>query len=1246
MRYILLLTLTLLLNNFIFSQTLKADFTASPTAVCEGESITFTSTSTGNNITTYTWNFGNGETSNDQNPVYTYPAPGTYTVTLAIQNSSGQADAKVKTAFITVHPKPDPKFTMNGNSCTVPINVTFNNTTNPTSGVSFVWNFGNGQTSTSTQPSPVNYTTAGSYTITLKATNNTTGCTNTYTQNINISNFQSDFTTPTAVCAGSPVQFTDNSSAGANVWLWNVGSAGTSSVQNPTFTFATAGTYSVTLSSANSVSGCNSSVTKTITVIDPTKPSFTATDTQGCSPVSINFQNTTGATGTYTWKFGDGQSFSGQNPPAHTYNANGSYDVTLIMTDANGCVDSIKQVAYVVVSDVKADFTATPVSGCTPLNVVFTNNSTTPSTTTSPITSYLWTFGNGQTSTSATPPTQIYNTGIYDVTLVVQTANGCKDTLKQTEYIKVGTKQHADFTYAPSNVCVKTDVKFTNTSTIDSGIDTTEIKWEWDFGGDGNSTQKSPTHQFTKDTGYFDVTLVVDYRGCKDTMKKTDIIYIKAPISQYYLQQSLFCNPASFPITVQTKDTSKLGIATDLIDVYWKWGDNTQTHIPNSDLHDADKSSTTHQYNTYGSYTVWQVITNHTTGCVDSTSKVVNISQISAGMALVDSICKSSVLTINGSSATSTDIITDYSYSMGNGETTNGNPATYTYNTAGTYTITQTVTNSVGCTATTTKNPFTVLELPKANFTVTPVTNCAPSQVTVTNTSTKQGNGVNLSSFEWTNMDNNATQTTNTLGSSPTMYFNGAGSHTIQLVATDVFGCKSAPETQSFDLTKPTANFTIDSVTCNNKDFTTTNLSTGAPALTYQWIVDGQNAGGTGASISHQFNDNSSNTSVTHTVGLVAIDVNGCRDTMYLPIKVSLPKPNFGFAASAASVNQDGSFTCPPVFMQYTDSTQSIGSIATWKWDFHDNGNMSNQKNPSNTFVFPGTYSTTLTVTDQYGCKDSITKVNILAIHGPKADPKYIQSTDQCGQVVAFDLGPNSDVVHVDWNFGDGTHQYDTTNYSYPYVSAGTFYPSVTVKDASNCEVVYPLDPIVITPNSITASFTYSPSQIEYGNTVTFTDNSTSNVAPIVKWDWTIYDNNYISTSSGSIDQLMNVPGYHDVTLVVSDQFGCMAKHTETIFVKPKIQLPNVFTPNGDGVNDYFTLDHDFYKEYTINILNRWGTIVYTNEKQQGMVIWDGRTMEGKQCVDGVYFYKFKGLLKDEKTEVSTEGFVHILGVQ
>ena len=1243
MKFVTLLLLLLMSGSFVFSQSLTANFTASKTAVCEGESITFTSTSTGSNITTYNWNFGNGETSTQQNPVYTYPSPGTYTVTLAIQNSTGQADAEVKVGYITINPSPQPSFSMSGNSCTVPINITFNNTSSPTADVNFAWSFGNGSTSTSLQPAAVTYNNAGTYTVTLKATSTVNGCSKTYSHDINISNFQADFTAPAIVCVGSPVQFTDNSSAGANVWLWNADIAGASTVQNPTFVFSTPGTYTVSLSARNTTSGCDATATKTVQVVAATVPNFMTPDTAGCSPATITFQNTTGASGTYKWVFGDGTTFTGTTPPAHTYTGNGTYNVKLIVTDANGCVDSLTKNSYIVISDIEAKFMAVPVDGCTPLQVNFINQSTTPNSTTSPITAWSWTFGNGQTSTSATPPVQTYVTGKYDVTLIITTANGCKDTIYKQEYIKVGTKQHAGFTYAPLISCAKKEIVFTNTSVIDPNIDSTEVRWDWDFGDDKNSTDKNPKHQYDKDTGYFDVQLIVDYRGCKDTMKVDSAVYIKAPISQYYLQQDLFCNP-SFPITVQTVDTSKLGVSTDLIDVYWKWGDGTQTHIPNADLHDSDKSSTSHQYPAgYGSYTIWHIIENHTTGCVDSLSKVVNVSSLVPAMTLTnDSICKNGQIGIDGSAATSSNTITSWGYNMGNGVTKTGNPVSYTYTTAGTYTITQTVKNSVGCVATTTL-PVVVLQLPLADFTLSLNAGCAPLITTAVNNSSVQGNGAPLSYFEWTNLETGAQQTTHNLSDSPTFTFLSAGTHEASLIVTDVFGCKSAPVKQQVNITKPTAGFTVDPVVCNAADFSAQNSSSGTPALSYQWKVDNI-AVGTQDDLTHQFNDNSTGLSVNHTVTLIVTDGNGCKDTLTKPVTVSTPKASFTYIATGASVNGDGTFNCPPVFVNFADHSTSIGNITGWQWDFYDNGNSSTNQNPSNTFVFSGIYSTSLTVTDEYGCTADTILLNYLRIGGPQADPSYVQSLDKCGQVVTFSLGTNSEVASIDWDLGNGDHLMDTNNAAYSYLTSGTYSPKVTITDAVGCQVIYELDPLTITPNGLTAYFTYSPTEIKIGNTVTFIDGSSYTLSPITKWEWHIYDNVYTNPTNASVTQYMGMPGYQDVTLIVTDQQGCQAEYTTKIFVDPSIQIPNVFTPNGDGINDYVLLNYDFYKEYEIFILNRWGNVVYENRHQQGLILWDGKAQNGEFCTDGVYFYKFKGLLLDEITEVQADGFVHLFG--
>ena len=107
-----------------------------------------------------------------------------------------------------------------------------------------------------------------------------------------------------------------------------------------------------------------------------------------------------------------------------------------------------------------------------------------------------------------------------------------------------------------------------------------------------------------------------------------------------------------------------------------------------------------------------------------------------------------------------------------------------------------------------------------------------------------------------------------------------------------------------------------------------------------------------------------------------------------------------------------------------------------------------------------------------------------------------------------------------------------------------------------------------------------------------------------------------------------------------------MSSYTLTFYVDPEVVISNVFTPNGDGINDEAVLIYDFFKEYDIVILNRWGEVIHSNSNQSGKVIWDGKAKDGKLCKDGVYFYKFRGikLYDDSDTDVTGTGYIHIVG--
>lgn len=1248
------LILLFILINFsclLMAQAPNAQFTASQTSVCLGLPIQFTNQSTpsGSPITSYNWNFGNGQTSTDQSPSYTYPAPGTYTITLAVQALNGQADAEVKTAYITIHPIPEPSFNMSGNGCTVPFSVTFNNTTAHVSGQTYAWDFGNGQTSSSQSPSNLTYNSAGNYTVTLTVGNTNTGCSKTITKPISVSNFEAAISAPTTTCKGQPVSFSDNSTVGTNSWQWNAGGAGSSTSQNPTFTFQTEGTHTVILISQNSTSGCNGTAIHEITVLPSPTPSFTANPTAGCSPLLVNFSNTSSPGTSFTWSFGDSTSFTGQNPPPHTYSGNNSFDVSLVMTGTNGCTDSITYPNMITLSDPLAQFSATPLNGCSPLDVQFTQSSISPDPVNNPITTWKWDFGDGTSYIGQTPPVHTYQTGIYDVTLIIVLQSGCSDTITKQKYIKVGEIDLVDFSFTPAVQCAKTDIEFTNNSVISVPHDTTEVTYYWSFGDDGHSTEKNPKHQYESDTGYFDVSLVIDFRGCKDTLLITEAIYIKAPISRFSPAQTLYCNPASFPVNVAVTDNSIIGKTTDDVSMIWRWGDNSTTNLGNADLHDSDKGSTSHPYSNYGSYTIKQVVYNTTTGCSDSTTATIHISETVADFTLSnDSVCKNSVVSLNSSLSTSSHPFGTYIYSMGNGANRSGLNATYSYTQAGTYTITLVAKNNVGCSDTKTFAPFTVLELPKAQLGSSHQAGCSPLLVTFTNNSSTEGNGVPLSSFNWTFSDGSPQQTTSNIGTNVTHTFTTEGNFNVTLVATDQFGCVSAPASRNISITKPVTKFAVDSVVCNLESFTTSNQTTGFAPLSYEWTIDGVSTG-SASTLTSSFNDTPINNSThnSHLIKLETTDGNGCKHSITKTVIVSTPFANLNYSIGGASVNQDGNYSCPPVFVDFEDQSQSYGDVVSWNWDFDDNGNSSTNQDPSNTYVYPGTYNSTLMITDEFGCTSDTVLFEYLTIYGPIGIPSWIQSSDNCGQNVTFNIDSLDNVVEIVWSTDDGNSYTDTTNFSHTYLNEGSFHPTVTLSDLEGCSVIYPMDTITIADNDLNAFFVPYPSEVNIGTGITYQDESTYTTNPIVNWQWNFGDNTTQSNNS-SADVLYTHGdlGIFPVTLIVTDANGCKSKYVTSITIKADFDMPNVFTPNGDGVNDFVLIYADILDSFDMVILNRWGNVVSEQKDQSGTVFWDGTNNGNQICHDGVYFYKFTGKLKGSGIELMKEGFITLIGTK
>ncbi|GAB6285432.1 MAG: hypothetical protein STSR0009_16330 [Methanoregula sp.] len=379
-----------------------ANFAGTPTSGKAPLTVTFTDSST-NTPTSWNWNFGDGSTSAEQHPVHIYQINGTYTVSLTATNAAGSGNL-TRTDYITVTTgiiRPVADFTGIPTYGTAPLIVTFTDysTNSPTS---WNWTFGDG--SISPEQHPVhNFTTAGTYTVALTAINDGGNTTMTRYKYINVfsSAPEASFNgTPTSGTEPLIVTFMDSSTNSPTSWNWTFGDGSISTEQHPVHNFTTAGTYTVSLIAANAGGSNTMTRSRYITAFSATPEAyFTATPYFGTVPLTVTF--TDGSTRnptSWNWSFGDGGSSTVQHP-AHTYNTQGTYTVSLTVANTAGTNTMTRTVNVLTSPPVNitvANFTSTQAS-YTNLTLV-TNSSTSTNAT-----SWNWTFGDGGTSTLENP---------------------------------------------------------------------------------------------------------------------------------------------------------------------------------------------------------------------------------------------------------------------------------------------------------------------------------------------------------------------------------------------------------------------------------------------------------------------------------------------------------------------------------------------------------------------------------------------------------------------------------------------------------------------------------------------------------------------------------------------------------------------------------------------------------------------------------------------------------------------------
>lgn len=320
-------------------------------------------------------------------------------------------------------------------------------------------------------------------------------------------------------CSGNPIVLDVTVSTGAGTWsstgsgIFLPNSTTLNGLYYPSTADNAAGMVTLMFISGNN--GDCQPVQDSLTVTIKQSPTANYTAAGACANSPVQFTDNSTAAGSITnwnWVFGDLSLPSLTQSPSHTYSSCGSKIVTLVVTADNGCIDADTQTVPVYCIPV-ANYTAIGV--CIKEGTAFTNTSTVNNST---IASSSWTFGDNTTSADANPQHNFLSDGSFPVTLVVTTAQGCKDTLVQTLSIVDGPV--AAFTSADSTTDVNEPVTFQ-----DQSVNASDLYW---FFGDGTSLGPDPypgqTHIYNR-SGFYDVCLIsVDAFGCMDTACHQQIV--------------------------------------------------------------------------------------------------------------------------------------------------------------------------------------------------------------------------------------------------------------------------------------------------------------------------------------------------------------------------------------------------------------------------------------------------------------------------------------------------------------------------------------------------------------------------------------------------------------------------------------------------------------------------------------------------------------------------------------------------
>ncbi|MDX1651092.1 MAG: PKD domain-containing protein [Brumimicrobium sp.] len=1192
-----------------------ADFQAlDPIEGCSPLTVSFQNTSTGTGLT-YSWTVDGAFATNstDLGPITFTETPGNtpvnHTIELTVTSACGTQTTQT---VVTVH-RPT-----QANMDVLPIEVCLGEVITATDlslgeNLSYAWDFGDGSSSTNQGPHALTYGATGTYTIQL--------ITNGYCGPDTIENQVTVHPYPVADfapdlpdgCAVFETTFTNNSTVSANHnWNFGVNATPATSVNtNPGIVaFPQPGTEMITLEVEEN--GCISRDTAYVEIYPLPNVDFIVDPSEGCSPLEADIINNSTNTGVenFEWDLGNGNTFTGYSPPVQNYVAilnDTVVDIQLTVTSGTGCADSLTLTATVHPIPL-ADFDLISDSICLNEPLALTNNST-------PGMSYAWNLGDGNTSTVFVPTHTYSAPGTYTLTLIVNSAFNCSDTISKD--IEVMPIPDAQFTNTTE--CLGYETAFTDNSTGNV------IGWLWDFGDGTGDNQQNPTHEYLS-AGSFQATLTVENNfNCTNSITQTvDVNQIPvadfttsdfclgdatqfsnlttgntvqfewdfgdgSPVSNSTNPVHIYANTGSYAvqlvsfggsgcsdtitqnititgvpaadysfITACTNDTT---FFTDLSggnpDTFsWDFGDGT--------LDNSNNPNPSHIYIQPGSYQVTLTAGYSASGCTNSITYSVDahprtVPQFTANTPCLGSETQFIDQTVNN------PIIWQWDFGDGSPVVNLQNPA-YEYAAPGIYNVTLITENVFGCPDTLLQS-VDVFELPIPGFDFDTVCLNAATQFTDISQ--------NAVSWEYFFGDGNSSNV-----QSPNHVYAVDGTFNVTQIVTNGVGCTDTLSRNVIVRPNPQALWTADTA-CYS--YLTSFTDNSIDAVSWQWDL-GDMANSSLANPQHTYSSDG-----LFPVELVVENTFGCTDTLSEPILVH-PQPEALFTNSTVCAGNQVSFT-----------DISLGNPVSFFWDFDDGSPGVTTQNPSHTFNTGGLYGITFIVENNVGCSDTL--VDTIEVY-TVPEVNFVADTVCLFSVTNFtDLTQDATpIASWDWNFGDGNTSFQQ-HPTYIYQNPGVFNVSLTVTNTNGCDSTFMQDVLVSEVPDADFSFTNDC----FGAPTIFTDQSVNN--PGI-WLWDFGDGTIVN--GGPLEQhTYSAPGNYVVSLTVlgSDSI-CSDQSIQVVTITQQANA-DFFIPNPVCAGEVFS--------FTDNSSTNLGTIdAYQWDMGDGTVY---NTQNGSHVylTDGIY---------------------------